>query len=186
MKQENAPGTRHQRLVRRPRGRARSRSRCRSIAMTRIRRIRCPLLTSIPLQLGTFSTPIRSYCHRRISTNHRCAEERKLTMTIQRIHPRKLSITPFARKRSIIRVKLFMPFTIVLPRKAFSTSRPMAHERLFFIMRPNVTYQTPRSAMQCAKERQVRNSPLRLKLLVNVLPHPGNGHTNPASCFRRL
>jgi hypothetical protein len=31
-----------------------------------------------------------------------------------------------------------------------------------------------------------RMCPLRLKLLVNVLPHPGTGQMNVASCLRRL
>ena len=38
-------------------------------------------------------------------------------MSIERIHPGKLLITPIARKKSMIRMQLFVPLTIVLRAK---------------------------------------------------------------------
>ena len=38
----------------------------------------------------------------------------------------------------------------------------------------------------CAAESRYMRLPRRLKRLVNVLPHPGTGHTKCASFLRRL
>ena len=55
-------------------------------------------------------------------------------MPIKRIHPRKLLIPSIARKRSIIRMQLFMPLTIVLPCKTFTTPWPMTLEWFLFVV----------------------------------------------------
>lgn len=59
---------------------------------------------------------------------------KKRTMSIQRIHTRKLLATPFTVERTIIRMELLVAFTIVLPCKAFSAPRPVTLEWFFFIM----------------------------------------------------
>jgi hypothetical protein len=55
-------------------------------------------------------------------------------MPIKRIHPRKLLITPIARKRSIIRMQLFMPLTIVLSCETFAAPGPMTLEWFLFVV----------------------------------------------------
>lgn len=55
-------------------------------------------------------------------------------MSIQSIHPRKLLLASLAIERSIIRVELFVAFTIVLSRKAFVAPRPVTLEGFLFIV----------------------------------------------------
>ena len=43
-----------------------------------------------------------------------------------------------------------------------------------------------RLSVQITQRLEKNNKPFKLKLLVNVLPHPGTGQTNVASCFLRL
>jgi hypothetical protein len=62
-------------------------------------------------------------------------------MPIQRIHPRKLLITPLARKRPIIRMQLLVPLIIMLPRKPFPAPRPLVQKRLLFIVAPYMRLQ---------------------------------------------
>ena len=105
-------------------------------------------------------------------------------MPIQRIHPRKLFRTPFTSERTIIRMKRFMPLAIVLSGKRLGTPRPMTNKRLFFIMGSHMPYRHELIS-QPTFQKEPR-SPFKLKLLVNVLPHPGTVHTNGASAFRLL
>lgn len=63
-------------------------------------------------------------------------------MSIQRIEPGKRLLAPFTRKRTVIRVQLFMSLAIVLPRKAFPASWPLALEGLLVHVRSLVAYMT--------------------------------------------
>jgi hypothetical protein len=78
-----------------------------------------------------------------------------------------------------------MPLAIVLARKALPAPRPVTHEGFLLVMRPYMSCPNCQARLPpCYYER--KDAPLRLKLLVNVLPHPGKGHTNDASCFLLL
>lgn len=67
-------------------------------------------------------------------------------MPIQCIHSRKVLVAPFAREGPVVRVQLLVTLAIMLPRKAFATSRPFALEWLFLVMRTHVSYEHPPSA----------------------------------------
>ena len=91
-------------------------------------------------------------------------------MSIEGIHPSKLFTAPFTRKRSIVRMQLFVPFTIVLSSKSLPAARPMTLEWLFFVMGSYMSYQ--RLSVKFIVDKINDTPPLRLKLLVKVLPHP--------------
>lgn len=62
-------------------------------------------------------------------------------MTIERIHACKWLVASFARKWTIVCVKLLMPLAIMLPCKALVAPWPMALEWLLLVVRPYMTYQ---------------------------------------------
>lgn len=60
-------------------------------------------------------------------------------MSIESVHSGKRLVTTAALEGTIIRMKLFVPFAVVLPRKTFTTSRPLTFERLLLVMRSEMT-----------------------------------------------
>ena len=57
-----------------------------------------------------------------------------LTVPIECVHPLERSPATFALVGSVIVVKLFVAFEVISPSKAFPASRPVALERLLFVM----------------------------------------------------
>jgi hypothetical protein len=55
-------------------------------------------------------------------------------MSIQGVHPRKLLIASLTRERAVIRMQLFMAFTVMLSCESFPTSWPMTLEGLLLIV----------------------------------------------------
>jgi hypothetical protein len=55
-------------------------------------------------------------------------------MPVERIHPGERFLAPFARKRSVVRVQLFVPLAIVLSSEALSTAWPMAKIRFLLVV----------------------------------------------------
>ena len=66
----------------------------------------------------------------------------RLTVPIQRVHPRKRPLTPMTNLPPNIQMQLLMPVTVILPRKALIASRPIALERSFLVVTPQVPLQT--------------------------------------------
>lgn len=74
-------------------------------------------------------------------------------MSVQGIHSREGLIAPITRERTIIRMKLFMSLTIVLPCKPFAASRPLALEWPLFIVRTHMTFQIEAPRKRAATPR---------------------------------
>jgi hypothetical protein len=66
-------------------------------------------------------------------------EDRILTMSIQSIHAGKGLVAAIAIEWSVVRVQLLVALAIVLSGKTFATSRPLALEGSFFVMRSHMT-----------------------------------------------
>ena len=62
-----------------------------------------------------------------------------LTVPIERVHPREVLLTPLTGIRANVQMQLLVTLAIVLTSEPLVASRPLALERTFFIMRPQMS-----------------------------------------------
>ena len=77
-----------------------------------------------------------------VSKRNMCYGRVVLTMSVKSIHPCEVLVASVTGERPVVRVQLFVSLAVVLPCKALATPRPLALERLLFVVGPHMTWRS--------------------------------------------